>query len=68
MACVLLSARVALMAYVLLSSRVASVSNVEFAADISYFVLSRKHLFGVLLVRMTALHAIRTAGELTAMK
>ena len=30
------------MTYVLLSSSAASVSNVVFAADISYFVLSRK--------------------------
>ena len=41
-----------LMTYVLLSSWVASVSDVEFAADIYYFLhFPEKHLFGVFLVR-----------------
>ena len=50
------------MMYRLLSYRAASVSDVEFVADISYFVRFRKHLFGVFIVRMTLLCAIRMAG------
>ena len=56
------------MTCVLLSPRVANVSDVEFAADISYFVLSKETFVWCFLVRRTALCMIRTAGKLVALK